>query len=403
MDFKRKSVFYKNQSLCAETTNGTLDFQNLCSESENPIYFYNSQTIEVRVKAYKEAFSDLNTHIHFAVKSNPNQKILQLVKSLGCGADVVSIGEFNHALESGFNPKDIIFSGVGKTKKEITEALVKGVKQINCESLSEVRRVAELSKGLGLKAKIGVRINPDISVQTHPYIATGFRENKFGIPVGQISELDHILNAQSDSLDLAGLSCHIGSQIMEADPLVKAAESLITLTKDLKSKGHTIKSLDIGGGLGVDYQSDDEEKDIKAIKDFGLLVTRVLKDFEGEICLEPGRSIVARSGVLLARVEYIKSNGYKNFIVLNTGMHHLLRPSLYQAYHKIVPLKLTEAKVNNFDVVGPICESSDVLGYDRTLPRPDEGDWMAILDAGAYGMSMVSGYNIHPYPTEVLV
>lgn len=403
MDFKRNSIFYKDGALFAKTKNGLLDFKTVCLESENPVYFYNSLTVSDRVNAYKEAFSELDTHIHFAVKSNPNLQILQLVHSLGCGADVVSIGEFNHAIKAGFNPQNIIFSGVGKTKKEIHEALTKNVKQINCESLSEVKRVADISKALNLKASIGVRINPDISVKTHPYIATGFRENKFGIPLGQIPELVEILKSNLEFLQLKGLSCHIGSQIMEAEPLVKAAESLISLARELKTKGQTVQSLDIGGGLGVDYQSDDEDRDLTSIKEFGSLVAKTLKDFDGEICLEPGRSIVARSGVLLARVEYIKSNGFKNFIVLNTGMHHLLRPSLYQAYHKIVPLELRESKVGNFDFVGPICESSDVLGYDRALPQPEEGDWVAILDAGAYGMSMVSGYNIHPYPTEVLV
>ena len=403
MDFTRNSLFYHENDLCMLSNGAPLALKNICLESEHPVYLYNTDTIIKRVEAYKSAFSNLNTHIHFAVKSNPNLDVLRLVKSLGCGADVVSIGEFNHSLEAGFNAKEIIFSGVGKTKLEIKEALSKKVKQINCESLSEIKRVAKIAKSLNLEARIGVRINPDISVKTHPYIATGFRENKFGIPLGQVPELIKILDQSNEVLKLVGLSCHIGSQIMESEPLVKATKSLLKLSEEIKAKGYRVESLDIGGGLGVDYQSDNEDKDIEAIMNFGHLVTEALRPFDGEVCLEPGRSIVARSGVLLARVEYVKSNGFKNFIVLNTGMHHLMRPSLYQAYHKIIPIKLSDSKIENFDVVGPICESADVLGYDRGLPRPEEDDWMAILDAGAYGISMVSGYNKHPNPTEVLV
>ena len=337
------------------------------------------------------------------MKANPNLEILKLMKSHGLGADVVSIGEFRQALKAGFEASEIIFSGVGKSRAEIKEALENKVFQINCESLAEIKRVAEVSKALGRQTSIGIRINPDIPVDTHPYIATGFRENKFGISLNQLPQVSKIVLESEEALELKGISCHIGSQIMDVNPMVKALESVLRVESELKHSGHAIQYLDLGGGLGVDYQSDDEAADLKNIAEFGERITPLLKNFKGQVLFEPGRSLVARSGVLLTRVEYVKTNGYKDFIVVNSGMHHLLRPSLYSAYHKIVPLRQSDKSVKTFDVVGPICESSDVLGYDRNLPIPNEGDWLAVLDAGAYGMSMASAYNLHDFPGEVLV
>ena len=401
---ERQTYFYKENNLYASCGGKQILLKEFVTDSDRPIYLYNTETVKKRIDAYKEAFKSKPAHIHYAVKANSNIDLLKFIKDQGVGADVVSIGEFNRAQEAGFDASEIIFSGVGKSKAEIRESLEKGCRQLNCESLSEFKRIGDIAKNMGIKARVGVRINPDITVETHPYIATGFRENKFGVPLKQLSELIEIASNYKESLKWVGLSCHIGSQIMNSDPLVLAAKSLLSTAKDLSSYGIKIDSLDIGGGLGVDYQSDDEQKDIESILSFGREVSELLKDFDGEVFLEPGRSLVARSGILLARVEYVKSNGFKNFIVVNTGMHHLMRPSLYQAYHKIVPLSFNpESKPENFDIVGPICESSDVLGYDRMLPRPLEEDWVAILDTGAYGMSMVSGYNHHPFPFEKLI
>jgi len=404
LELNRESYFYKNNKLFTQVEGRDIELQELVGSSDTPIYLYNKMTLKKRVQAYKDAFSKKPAHIHYAIKANTNLEIMKYVKSLGLGADVVSIGEFNRAIDAGFEADEIIFSGVGKTKSEIKEALEKGCGQLNCESLSEFKRIGQIAKELNLIARVGVRINPDITVETHPYIATGFRENKFGIPLKQLPDLIELFKSHQQNISWIGLSCHIGSQIMNSDPMVLAANSLIETARKLNEYGVKIKSLDIGGGLGVDYQSDDESKDLERIKDFGNRVAELFKDFDGEILLEPGRSLVARAGVLLARVEYVKSNGFKKFIILNTGMHHLMRPSLYQAYHKILPLCFdSKSKLENFDVVGPICESSDVIGFDRMLPEPKEEDWVAILDAGAYGISMASDYNHHPFPKEVLV
>ena len=404
MQLERQNYFHRNNEFYTKSGGKEILVKKFVSDLDRPVYLYNTDVIKQRIEAYKEAFKSKTTQIHYAIKANSNLDLLKIIRKQGLGVDVVSIGEFNRSCEAGFKPSEIIFSGVGKSKSEIREALEKGCGQLNCESLSEFKRIGSIAQSMGIKANVGVRINPDITVKTHPYIATGFRENKFGVSLKQILELIEIASLHKESLNWVGLSCHIGSQIMNTDPLVQAAKSLLNMSKDLKNYGITIESLDIGGGLGVDYQSDDEFKDLELIKSFGKAVLALLRDFDGKIFLEPGRSLVARSGVLLTKVEYVKSNGFKNFIVMNTGMHHLMRPSLYRAYHKIVPLKInSNSKIENFDIVGPICESSDVLGFDRMLPRPKEEDWMAILDAGAYGMSMVSQYNHHPFPLEKFI
>lgn len=403
--FKRESFSYNNGgALCLNSKGKSLEMHDFIKDKDVPVYVYNLETIKKRVEAYKAAFSGFKSHIHYAVKSNSNLEVMDFMKKQGLGADVVSIGEFNRALEAGFSSDEIIFSGVAKTKTEIKESLEKNVFQINCESLSEIKRVIEISKSLNKAADIGIRLNPDISVDTHPYISTGFKENKFGIPLEQLQKVSKMVKASNGAVSLQGVSCHIGSQIMDTAPLVKALESVLRVEKELSLLGHKIKFLDLGGGLGVDYKSNDEQQDLKSIADFGARITPLLKGFKGTVLFEPGRSLVARAGILLTRVEYIKNNGFKDFIIVNTGMHHLLRPSLYSAYHKIVPLVYDESRtVKTFDVVGPICESSDVVGYERNLQSPKEGDWLAILDAGAYGMSMASAYNHHPFPDEVSV
>lgn len=404
MNLERESFFYEQGKLVTLVKGDKVPLSHFVKGKERPVYLYNTETIKKRINAYKDAFKNFNNHVHYAVKANSNLDVLKLMKSEGFGADVVSIGEFNQALKAGFSGANIIFSGVGKSRLEIKEALEKNVFQINCESLSELKRVAEVSKELGKTTHVGVRINPDIPVDTHPYIATGFRENKFGISLNQLQNLSKLIKETSGVLKLKGISCHIGSQIMDIAPLVKALESVLRVERELSGLGHKIEFLDLGGGLGVDYQSDREDLDLDNIQKFGNMITPLLKNFKGQVLFEPGRSLVARSGVLLTRVEYIKTNGYKDFVVVNSGMHHLLRPSLYNAFHKIVPLvKREENSVKTFDVVGPICESSDVLGHDRSLNVPEEGDWLAVMDAGAYGMSMASGYNLHAFPEEVLV
>ncbi len=402
--FHRLSFSYDKNRLSLNTKSSKIPLITYTQGVDRPIYLYNLETIRRRIEAYKTAFKGFKNHIHYAVKANPNSELMLFIKQQGLGVDVVSVGELNRALEVGFNSAQIIFSGAGKTKTEIKEALEKDIFQINCECLSEITRVVQITQSLNKKVAIGIRLNPDIPVDTHPYISTGLRENKFGIPLEQLSLVLEILKSSKGFVTLQGISCHIGSQIMSTDPLVKALESVLRVEKKLSLKGYKIKYLNLGGGLGVDYSSNDEEADIKSITEFGEKITPLLKDFKGEVLFEPGRSIVARAGVLLARVEYIKNNLFKDFLILNTGMHHLIRPSLYSAYHRIVPLNFDQTRaIKNFDVVGPICESSDVIGYDRLLQVPQEGEWVAIMDVGAYGMSMASAYNLHAFPKEILV
>lgn len=397
------SFSYKNNRLGAQTANKWIDLQDLITAAPpHPTYFYNLHSVQSRIEALKSALGKLKYSIHYAIKANAHPHILQLVRQMQCGVDTVSLGEMVHALEHGFKPKDIILSGVGKSKKELTQSILLGIKQINVESLSELKRLGEIAKMYDKVCKFGIRLNPDIQADTHPYISTGFRENKFGIPEKQLLQVVELVREYSPWLVWNGLSVHIGSQIRDVEPLLQSAKALMRVRHNLTFYEQDIRSLDIGGGVGIDYKSEDETEELNMLKAYGQGLQEIFSDFDGEILLEPGRFIVARSGVLVTQVEYIKNNGFKNFIVVDSGMNHILRPSLYQAYHRILPL-LDEpsAKKSIFDIVGPICESSDVLGYERYLSEPQEGDWLAVMDAGAYGYSMASDYNMHEKPNEI--
>lgn len=370
---------------------------------EVPRYIYNLSSIAERVRAYQGSIA-VEHKIHYAVKANSHPRILKLIKDLGCGVDVVSLGEVKRSLEIGFSPQDIIFSGVAKSHSDLRFAVENKIFQINVESIDELKRVAETAKSLGTKAHIGLRINPDISVETHPYISTGFRENKFGISFDQVSSAINVVKSNSSHLKLTALSAHIGSQIMDMSPLYESSLSLLKVYRELLAMGFELTHVDVGGGVGVDYSNRDEIQDLENIERYGAKLSDIFRDFGGALQLEPGRSLVARSGALITQVEYVKHNGFKNFIIVNTGMHHLLRPSLYSAFHQILPMvKDPTAPKAPFDVVGPICESSDVLGRDRIMSIPKERDLLVVLDAGAYGMSMASQYNLHSLPEETIL
>jgi diaminopimelate decarboxylase len=345
----------------------------------------------------------MNFASHYAVKANANQGVLNLVKKSGFGVDVVSKGEAQWALENGFQPSDIIFSGVAKSKDELTFAIQQQIKQINVESLPELERIGGLCRALQKTARVGLRLNPDIKVDTHPYITTGFRENKFGIPEEQISQAVTILKKYHPWIELKGLSSHLGSQIRDLSPLADSLGALISTSSILKAQGFQLATMDIGGGVGIDYHSADETNEFNMIRELGEVIRNRKSELPPQLLLEPGRWIVARSGVLCAQVEYIKNNGFKNFAILNTGMNHLMRPALYKAFHRIAPVVDSKKDIQLYDVVGPICESSDVLGNDRQLPKMREGDWLAIMDAGAYGFSMANFYNRHEFPSEILI
>jgi len=397
------SYSYKNDILGAETGAGWKSLGDVVGSHTHPVYIYNSASLQKRAEAMKAALSGIAARPFYAVKANANDKILKIIRENTFGADVVSMGETKWALENGFKGSDIIFSGVGKSKEELTFAVQSGLAQINCESLPELSRLGEISKSLGKTAAVGLRINPDIKVDTHPYITTGFRENKFGISEDQLSEALNIIKKYSSSLALKGLSCHLGSQIRDLSPIFDSLDSLLRLSRQLGDQGFKLSTLDIGGGVGIDYHTDNESEEYKMMEALGAQLKKKQAEFNGQILLEPGRWLVGRCGVLCAQVEYVKFNGHKNFLILNTGMNHLMRPSLYKAFHRSLLLKKSKSPEKLYDLVGPICESSDVLGHDRMLPTPNEGDWIALMDAGAYGMSMANAYNHHEFPAEVLI
>lgn len=400
-----QTYFYKDDRLHLNKISNSIAIKDLIKTYEGPTYIYNQTSIENRIKAYTDLKSSTKYSIHFALKSNTNFEILSLIQKKGLCADVVSWGEATIALEAGFKPEQIIFSGVGKTKKEITNAIQIGLGLLNVESAPELRRIIEIATSLNKTVNIGLRINPDISVETHPYIATGFRENKFGVSSDDFNEITELLKSQN-LVKLTCLGLHIGSQIQSINPFVNSLEKLIETVAFFRKKGFTITDVDLGGGLGIDYLSSNEDQEIQQIKDWLLTIESKLKNLNLNFHLEPGRSIVARSGTLITEVQYIKKNQHKNFVIVDTGMHHLMRPSLYQAHHRILPIefKKNPSEISfRADVVGPICESSDVLGFDRSFHNLQAGDLLAIMDTGAYGYTMSSNYNHHAKPIEILV
>lgn len=378
-----------------------LSFDELTRGREYPFYVYDLDGIAERIETFKKALGS-QVHIFFAMKSNHNKSILHLMARLKIGVDVVSGGEMKHALACGIPAAQIVFSGVAKSKLEIKEALKAGVKQLNIESESELRRIVEVAKELKVKAPVAFRLNPDVEASTHPYIRTGFRENKFGSDEMSILSWSSFLRENLQYLNLMGLSLHIGSQIRSLEPFKESIRKLKTAALRLEQElGVKLKTLDIGGGLGIDYHSSSSEDEF--LNEYGQLVQKEFAGMPVEVLVEPGRILVARFGALLGRVEYVKNTDWKNFAILNTGMNHLMRPSLYQAYHRIQKVKSSGGPEKIYDVVGPICESSDTLGFERKLEQLQENDWIAILDTGAYGRSMANEYNLHPLPEEVVV
>jgi diaminopimelate decarboxylase len=378
--------------------------QSLVRDEQEPTYVYSRKGMMDRLGLYQSTLArnlEQRHQLHYAVKANSHPDILKMMNQLGLGADVVSFGELKKCLDAGFSAQKVIFSGVGKTKEEIRGALNAGIKQINVESVSELKRISELAAGLNKKATVVLRVNPAVDPKTHPYISTGFHENKFGIDEVNVGECLDVIR-QSKSLHLVGLSCHIGSQLMEFSALREAIQKLRKMYESLRGQGFALTVFDVGGGVGINYQSF-ADTDHLVLENYGQALKKELSGLEGLIQFEPGRFLVARSGVLLTQVQYIKKTPFKNFVICNAGMNHLIRPALYQAQHRIFPLIKRDGEVLKADVVGPICESSDFLGKNREFTGLQEGDWLAITDAGAYGYSMVSLYNSFPLPKEILI
>ena len=384
---------YKNGSLYAEGVSLTA----LADRHGTPAYVYSRSEIEANWRAYADAFSGRDALICYSVKANGNLAVLNLLAGLGSGFDIVSGGELERVLCAGGDPARVVFSGVGKRAGEIRRALEAGIKCFNVESEAELARLDEIAGEMSVTAPVSIRVNPDIDPDTHPYIATGLRESKFGIDYQQAPDI-YRLAGSLGNIEVTGIDCHIGSQITSTRPYADAVNKLLALKENLEKTGIAVKHIDIGGGLGISY-SGETAPDIAG---FAEVVSDLVPDDCG-IILEPGRSIVGNAGLLLTRVEYLKTNNARRFAVVDASMNDLLRPSLYQARHDILPVtERGDEAGKDYDVVGPVCETGDFLGLQRRLAlRPD--DLLAVLSAGAYGFSMSSNYNSRPRAVELLV
>ncbi len=370
----------------------------IAAEVGTPFYLYSEQKLRDNFKSFADAVKPLKkATVCFAVKSNFNPTILKILAGMGAGADIVSGGELELALQAGVPADKIVFSGVGKTRAELTAAITAGIKQINAESESEIRLINEIAIGLNKTAAVGIRVNPDVDARTHEKITTGKKENKFGIDWNDARRL--FLSAeQFKGISLHGIEVHVGSQILELSPFREAFVKTKKMLNDLKEHGVSIQTVDVGGGLGVAYKTDESAP---SPADYIAVLQDVLGDFDGEFVFEPGRCISGDAGVLVASVVRVKQTGDKRFAVLDAGMSDLVRPAMYDAYHNIEAVKGGKAS-ERYDVVGPICESADIFGKDRMLPELNEGDLIAIETAGAYGAAMASNYNGRPLIAEVL-
>lgn len=385
---------YKNNRLYAED----LPVAQLAQEFGTPLYIYSKATLERHWHAFDNAFGDHPHLICFAVKSNSNIAILQTMAKLGSGFDIVSQGELERVLIAGGDASKVVFSGVAKTEKEIERALEVGIRCFNVESQPELLRINEVAGRMGKIAPISLRVNPDVDAKTHPYISTGLKENKFGVSVEQAREV-YRLAATLEHVKITGMDCHIGSQLTELQPFLDATDRLIVLIEQLKQDGIVLKHLDLGGGLGVTYTDETPPHPT----DYTKALLEKLKSFDLEIILEPGRAISANSGILVTKVEYIKTNENRNFAIVDAGMNDMIRPALYEAHMNIIEIDRTlEREKAIYDVVGPICETSDFLGKQRELSIA-AGDYLVQRSAGAYGASMSSNYNSRPRTAEVMV
>jgi diaminopimelate decarboxylase len=363
-----------------------------------PCYVYSRAAIETAWKAFDQALAGTDHLVCYAVKANSNLAVLGILARLGSGFDIVSGGELARVLAAGGRADRVIFSGVGKTVEEMRAALLAGIRCFNVESEPELERLDAVARELGVRAPVSLRVNPDVDARTHPYISTGLKGSKFGIAHGR-AVAAYELAARLPNLEVTGIDCHIGSQILDMAPLEEALERVLELAAAVAARGIPVRHVDVGGGLGIRYRDEEESLDI------GLWCATVASRLAGtgySVVVEPGRAIVGNAGVLLSRVEYLKLDKGKRFAIVDASMSELIRPALYEAWHDISPLATLERPQADYDVVGPVCESSDVLGTDRRLAIAP-GDGVAILSAGAYGMVMSSNYNSRPRPAEVMV
>lgn len=385
---------YHNGILYAEGVN----LISLAEKYKTPCYVYSRATLERHWYAFEHAFNPYPHLVCYSVKANSNLAILNLLARLGAGFDIVSGGELERVLRAGGQPGKVIFSGVGKTKAEMHHALAVGIRCFNVESEAELIRLHEVAQAMGKPAPVAIRVNPDVDAKTHPYISTGLKQNKFGIDIDKAFEI-YLEAVNLPYLQVVGLDCHIGSQLTDTTPFVDALQRILILAEKLQKQGIHLQHLDLGGGLGVRYSTEvppEPQAYVQALR-------QILGESSYQIIIEPGRAIVANAGILLTRVEYLKNTANKHFAIVDAAMNDLIRPALYQAWQEIVPVQpRNDTYAQNYDIVGPICETSDFLGKDRPLAL-EPGDLLAVRTAGAYGFVMSSNYNSRPRAMEIMV
>ena len=385
---------YRNNELYAED----VPVQDICHQYGSPCYVYSRATLERHWLAFDRAFGDHAHLICYAVKANSNIALLNILARLGSGFDIVSLGELERVLTAGGDAKKIVFSGVGKREDEILAALKIGIRCFNVEVIDELDRINRLAGQVGVIAPVSFRVNPDVDANTHPYISTGLKENKFGIDI-TLALAEYRRAAQMSNIKVVGIDCHIGSQLTETRPFLDALDKVLDLVAALKAEGIVLHHLDLGGGLGIRYNEEQPPEPA----DYIAAVLERLGKTDFEILLEPGRAIVGNAGILVTQVEYLKPTEHKNFAIVDAAMNDLVRPSLYSAWQAIIPVNLVSDAVEQlWDIVGPVCETGDFLGKDRAL-KLAQGDLLAIRSSGAYGFSMSSNYNSRPRVAELMV
>lgn len=390
------AIGYRDRSLYC----GDVALADIAGRAGTPCYVYSASTVLENFQAYDNSFGDVPHVVCYSVKANSNLALLRLLAEAGAGFDIVSGGELYRVLKAGGDPAKIVFSGVGKTAKEIDEALAAGIFVFNCESEPELALVDALAHRRGVKARVALRVNPDVEAATHAYISTGRLAHKFGVDIGGAEAVYEHARRQCPNLLIEGVSCHIGSQLMDPAPMMESVDRVLGLVERLRADGFEIRHADFGGGLGVAYKPEDVSP---AIVEFVAALRARVEGRGLHVMVEPGRSIVGDAGVLLTRVLYRKKTGDKEFVVADAAMNDLIRPALYGAFHKILPVRERDGEIARVDVVGPVCETGDFLARDREMPNVLPGDLLAICSAGAYGFVQSSNYNSRPRAAEVLV
>ncbi len=384
---------YKDNELFIES----VSLKQIAEEYGTPCYVYSRAALTNAYQEFDSAFANRDHLICYAVKANSNIAILNLLAQLGSGFDIVSGGELQRVITAGGDPKKTVFSGVGKTVNEMRMALSVDILCFNVESEAELITLNQVAKTMSKIAPVSLRVNPDVDAKTHPYISTGLKENKFGVPANEAEKIYQSAHLYPH-IRFTGLDCHIGSQLTELEPFMQASNKMLGLLERMQSQGLTITHLDLGGGLGIRYANEVPP----SIKDYVSMLCSSTQSVKQRLIIEPGRSLVGNAGILLTRVEYLKLTSARNFAIVDAAMNDLMRPALYDAYHEILPVYTNANRAENFQIVGPVCETGDFLGHDRMLSLAD-GDLLAIMSAGAYGMSMSSNYNTRPRAAEVMV